>query len=203
MVEKVLIMKKRGVYMSVIDSIKQSSDKYWMNIPDGIVHETTITENILTDIYDDNKQTPISKIEYKQEPEYKESRTSADFVLVIKDRRKQQHWLAFQAKIGSKPDNTYEQIIHYIKGKKTFQIDVFAQWLSDNDDVDGYYVFYNGNYRENEPIKTSYYIEELEKVKTLMTINDGKYDAIRLEDLIHSTTHMQFSELLEEVIEHA
>ncbi|MFC6177090.1 hypothetical protein ACFQAV_09565 [Companilactobacillus huachuanensis] len=196
---------------SLIDSIEKIGEKTFYTIPLNAMKETSVTDNILSEIllpsnakadliyYDDSyKETG------KKGPSTNnKTRTCADYVLYIKDKNKKIHKYAFQAKNGKEYDgkgNVYTEINHKIGNNGDYQIDGYDEFLKNNPYISGYYIFYNGNYKNvnnTNSIKSlngqSFWIIGEERVKGLMGTD---YNVISIDNIIGENSHVNFISFL-------
>lgn len=148
-------------------------------------------------------------------------------MLLVKEQGGKGRMLAFQAKLGKRENtnsvaNEYDVKYKIGTDKNKYQIDEYNKWLSKmkqnkqslmkdfgvkNLDIEGYYLFYNGEYSNyknkiaNIPFnKESYYAVAIEDVMKIATSKNGsrKYSRIALEDILNQSGSVQqeFSKLL-------
>lgn len=193
---------------SLINDIEELGKFVFTAIPNGSMKETSITDFILSNI--DCGTNKSSYIQF--DDTYKETGnrmkdpkkgTSADYVLIIKNKDGDIKKYAFQAKNGklkSRKGNVYVEINHQVGGKGAFQIDEFDSFLECNKEINGYYIFYNGDYQNVDNISNisnllnqSFWILDEKKIKELM----GKECKIlSIDDIITEANHQNFIEFL-------
>lgn len=193
----------------VIDALENLSKKTFSTIPLGTMKETSVTDNILSEIQ--LKYTKADVIQY--DDSYKETgkkddnektRTCADYILIIKDKNGDLHKLAFQAKNGKKDDNDtigniYKEITHKIGNKGDYQIDEYHNFLVSSN-ITGYYIFYNGNFEnitnlvsQNQLDNKSFWILDEKTVKSKMGPN---HKMLSLDDIVNEQSHLEFTKFL-------
>lgn len=198
---------------NLIQKLNQLDTFSFENIVNGNVHETSITDFILALIDSKDGQTSLIKYDDK----YKETGnnaknpkvgTSADFLLVVKDKKGIDHKYAFQAKLGKyetakKIGNMYSEVNHKIGNKGPYQIDAYEQFLSKNTKINGEYLFYNGDYPDannlsdiNKLSKKSFWILGIDNVKLLM--GNVPYKQFNLSDILSlkNNDHKPFVDFL-------
>lgn len=153
---------------SLIDAIEEIGKKAFKTIPLNSMKETSVTDNVLSEILlNSNLKTDLIWYDnsYKETGKNNSSNskvhTCADYVLCIKDSRGDVQYYAFQAKNGKivkkkdgKKGNVYSEITHKVGNKGEYQVDEYDDFLSQNSDINGNYIFYNGEYKDvvNEDI---------------------------------------------------
>lgn len=163
---------------NLINNIENLDKNTFLDIPLGNMHETSITDNLLTTIIKSGGTFIQYDSSYKETgKKTSKTGTAADYILIIKDKHGKIHNLAFQAKVGkvfkvnnNKIGNFYKELDHninssnkykalkksntYIKIKRPdrYQVDVFDNFLKKNLNFKGYYIFYNGAFTDSEYI---------------------------------------------------
>jgi hypothetical protein len=180
------------------------------SIPKNTMHETSVTDLILSAIMNWSQDSGIITFDesYKETGDRTvnpKKGTSADFLLVLRDKSGLPHNISFQAKLGKLSKNIgneYSEIIHTIGNKSNadYQIDRYNDFLKDNPDIVGKYIFYNGNYPDasNQADialldNSSFWILDIANVKILVG-ND--YKVIGLHDVVGIPDHTKFIEYL-------
>ena len=192
------------------EQLQMFDEMSFESIPNKTLHETSITDLILSTVVKWSSTSGL--IEF--DPSYKETGdnsvnpkkgTSADFLLVIKDKSDVDHSIAFQAKLGKlskKIGNEYSEIVHTIGNKSNgdYQIDRYKAFLKANPSITGKYIFYNGNYKNvsNQSDislldNSSFWILDIDNVSILV---GNTYKSINLSDLINIPEHKKFIEFL-------
>lgn len=197
---------------NLIKDIKVLDKETFFDITLGNMHETSITDNLLTTI--DHYGDFI-----KYDPNYKETGkrtaktgTAADYVLIIRDTLGNIHRLAFQAKSGKSnthQGNIYKKVNYKISKINKYQIDVFRSFLNINPSFDGYYMFYNGKftglkYNNNNNSKSlnnkSFWIlpqKDVENImKTRTNSSSYKYSNFSIDDIVNNKQHQSFTDFL-------
>lgn len=197
---------------SLFNQLETLSQNTFVRIPLNTMKETTITDNILSEIQLAFKESDV--IEY--DDTYKETgkddlniktRTCADFVLLIKDSNKNIHKLSFQAKKGYKHkniSNVYTELDHKIGNDTEYQIDEYDEFLKASK-MDGYYIFYNGEYVDitNQTDQdnlngNSFWTLNESTVKDKMGPNHTTFS---LTDIINLSNHTEFLTFLKGVVQ--
>lgn len=197
---------------SLFNQLETLSQNTFVRIPLNTMKETTITDNILSEIQLAFKESDV--IEY--DDTYKETgkddlniktRTCADFVLLIKDSNKNIHQLSFQAKKGYKHkniSNVYTELDHKIGNDTEYQIDEYDEFLKASK-MDGYYIFYNGEYVDinNQTDQdnlngNSFWTLNESTVKDKMGPNHTNFS---LTDIISLSNHTEFLTFLKGVVQ--
>lgn len=196
----------------LFNQLETLSQNTFVRIPLNTMKETTITDNILSEIQLAFKESDV--IEY--DDTYKETgkddlniktRTCADFVLLIKDSNKNIHQLSFQAKKGYKHkniSNVYTELDHKIGNDTEYQIDEYDEFLKASK-MDGYYIFYNGEYVDinNQTDQdnlngNSFWTLNESTVKDKMGPNHTNFS---LTDIISLSNHTEFLTFLKGVVQ--
>lgn len=179
-------------------------------IPQKTMHETSVTDLILSAIMTWSQDSGIITFDesYKETGDRTvdpKKGTSADFLLVLRDKSGLLHKISFQAKLGKLSKdigNEYSEIIHTIGNKSNadYQIDRYNDFLKDNPDIVGKYIFYNGNYpnvSNQSDIalldNSSFWILDIDNVKKLV---GSDYKVIGLHDVVGISDHTKFIEYL-------
>lgn len=196
----------------LFNQLETLSQNTFVRIPLNTMKETTITDNILSEIQLAFKESDV--IEY--DDTYKETgkddsniktRTCADFVLLIKDSNENIHKLSFQAKKGykhKKIGNVYTELDHKIGNDTEYQIDEYDEFLKKSK-MDGYYIFYNGEYGDinNQTDQdnlngNSFWTLNESTVKDKMGPNHTTFS---LTDIIKLSNHTEFLTFLKGVVQ--
>lgn len=198
-----------------IDDLGESMFKY---IAQGTMKETSVTDVILSIITEEQGKADFIQFDssYKETGDPQKNAhhgTAADYILVIKDSNGGKHILSFQAKNGKRGNakhgskeigNLYAELDHKIGGKGPYQIQKYDEFLQANVAINGYYVFYNGDYKNvtnskqiNSLRGQSFWTMTEKKVKAKM---GSTYTPISLNDLVGLPEHKKMSDLLLEVM---
>lgn len=192
----------------LVNKIEELGNFVFTAIPGGTMMETSVTDFILSYINSDINQSSYIKFDetYKETGNRKnnpKSGTSADYILIIKNKNGEIKRYAFQAKNGklkNKNGNVYIEIDHQIGGKGAYQIDEYDSFLKSNIEIDGYYIFYNGFYQDvtntsniSRLLNQSFWILDEDKVKELM---GSSYNILSIDDVIGENNHINFIEFL-------
>lgn len=192
----------------LINDIERLGEFVFTAIPNGSMKETSITDFILSSINcGENRSSYIQFDDTYKETGNRDKDpkkgTSADYVLIIKNKDGDIKKYAFQAKNGklkSSKGNVYVEIDHKIGGKGAFQIDEFDSFLEKNQEINGYYIFYNGNYQDVDNVSNisnllnqSFWILDEKKIKELM---GAQYKILSIDDIIAETNHQNYIEFL-------
>lgn len=191
--------------------LKALSKKTFSTIPLGSMKEPSITDNILSEIKLAYKHSDIIQYDdsYKEtgaDNDNPKTRTCADFILVIKDNNNTIHKLSFQAKSGKKEKektkglgNFYKEINHQIGNDGDYQIDEYDEFLS-NSNINGYYIFYNGNFDNITNAKdqaklneNSFWVLDEYNVKNKMGTD---HKILSLTDIVDNANHEEFIDFL-------
>lgn len=96
--------------------------------------------------------------------------------------------------------NVYIEIDHQIGGSGAYQIDEYDSFLESNKEIDGYYIFYNGNYQDvtnssniSKLLNQSFWLLGEETVKELM---GSSYSVLSIDDVIDKNNHINFIQFL-------
>jgi len=198
---------------SILTELDELSKINFEDITYGLIGEESITQHILTKIVKLAKNGDNDIIKF--DDSYKETgknisktkdghihRTCADYVLAVKNKKGEEHYFSFQAKIGKKKSlgNEYSEITHRIGNKGPFQIDEYINFIKENNSnsnypnyINGYYIFYNGNFKNLPNSKYNSYLNEhsfwilkLDQVKKIM--GTAPYEEISIADVVNSHT---------------
>ncbi|MFT8811968.1 MAG: hypothetical protein ABF855_10785 [Liquorilactobacillus satsumensis] len=196
---------------SVINALEDLSKKTFSTIPLGTMKETSVTDNILSEIQLRSKNADIIQYDdsYKETGKKNDNiktRTCADYILIIKDKNGNIHKMAFQAKNGQKDNtnkigNKYNAITHRIGNHGDYQIDAYDSFLKISG-ITGYYIFYNGNFDEirnsnsqNKLRGESFWVLDEKTIKLKMGTG---YKVLSLDDVVNEKGHLEFTKFLKE-----
>lgn len=205
--------------LNQIDNLGESMFNF---IPQGTMKETSVTDCILSIIAEAQNKADFIQFDssYKEtgDPQKNDHHgTAADYILVIKDSSGGKHILSFQAKNGKIGNvnsgggkkkktigNFYAELDHKIGGKGCYQVIKYDKFLEANEAVSGYYIFYNGNYKNVTNSKQisslggqSFWTITEKIVKTKM---GSTYTPISLNDLYGVSEHEKMTDLLRGVM---
>ena len=197
----------------LLGSIQELGEFVFTAIPKGTMKETSVTDFLLSHIESGENQTSHIRFDdtYKEtgnREKNPKSGTSADYILIIKNKNGDIKRYAFQAKNGklkSRMGNVYLEIDHRIGGKGAYQVDEYKLFLDSNLDIEGYYIFYNGDYNDvdnrnniTQLFNQSFWVLDAKKVKELM---GSDHKVISLDDIITEENHIKFIDFLRGLID--